>query len=294
MTLHNALKYSADVVGMRDAVLLVSCVTGCSHEDILLRGDNVMPEGAEDGLMRKLKRLMTDEPLQYVLGTWDFMGLEFLTDARALIPRPETELLAEAVLKHLNYFKTTDYRHSCLVCEGFRILDLCTGTGCIGLSLAWHTNFMYDVVLADVSKDALELAKENRGRILAKAVCQEAASRISLHLSDLMSNVPGSFDIIVSNPPYIPSNEIASLAKNVKNHEPCIALDGGIDGLDIYRRLIPQSHMKLKDGGAIFLEIGPNEAADLVEQTGFCDIEVIKDYAGHNRVVKGVKKCLIN
>ena len=256
------------IVSRRDVIYVLQSITGCSHEEIIIRGDLPLCEKNFADFEQKIKRLTEGEPLQYVLGKWDFCGIEFFVDKRALIPRPETELLVEAVLNSIKGKQQLD------------ILDVCTGSGCIGLSIAKLTEFMHNVVLADISEQALSLAKEN---------CLKLGVNIKLIHSDLLGSVKGIFDIIVSNPPYITGCDMESLPENIKNFEPPLALDGGADGLDIYRRLIPQSFEKLRPKGMLFLEIGSVQAAEIMLASGFTDIKIHKDYAGIDRILQGVK-----
>ena len=276
MNLNDALKYGTGYVPKRDAIFILQNVSGYTHEDILINGGMVLSGHAIIEYKSKIKRLVNGEPLQYVLGKWDFMGLEFITDRRALIPRPETELLVEAVLEHIANKHCLD------------ILDVCTGSGCIGLSIAQLANFRHNITLADVSQDALELAAENLSAI--KKHHSASINNVKIVKSNLLQDVPGTYDIIVSNPPYILTGEMQTLPENVKNHEPHLALDGGKDGLDIYRALIPQSYEKLNQNGMLFLEIGSSGTKELMQQAGFCKIKIIKDYAGHNRILMGAKK----
>ena len=302
MRLSEAADYGSKLVGRREAIFILQNVTGFAYEDIIMRGDTVLCKKSIDVFLQKMNRLADGEPLQYVLGKWDFCGIEFIVDNRALIPRQETELLVEAVLGHVNNK------------QQLNILDVCTGSGCVGISIAVLTGFKHNIVLADVSDKALSLAKENCLRLLSLRGNYErkAAGRsnpamhgslkdvdcfatlamtgnICIIHSDLLDTIPGEFDIIVSNPPYIISSDMASLPENVKNFEPQLALNGGPDGLDIYRRLIPQSFVKLKPGGMIFLEIGAVQALEIMQKTGFTDVKIQKDYSGIDRILQGVK-----
>jgi release factor glutamine methyltransferase len=264
MTLTEALA----VWDRQEALKLLSFVTGYSSSEILLHGERELTEAAlYENLIKKRKN---NVPLQYLLGRWEFMGLEFITDDRALIPRPDTEILTEAVLK----------KGSEAGVPLIKILDVCTGGGCIAVSLAALTNA--DITAADICPHALALAREN-------AALHHVSDRIRFIQCDLFTGLQGEiFDVIVSNPPYIPTGEIAALQPEVRDYEPRLALDGGADGLDIYRRLIPAAIHHLCPGGALFLEIGPRDGvAGLMTLAGFTDIITLKDYAGLNRVVHG-------
>ena len=203
------------------------------------------------------KRRAQGEPLQYILGKWEFMGLPFYTRPCALIPRQDTETLCEEALKINGRGKT--------------LLDLCCGTGCIGVSLARLGGF--EVTFGDISPDCLALAREN-------AALNGVAG--SFVLTDMFGNISGSYDMICVNPPYIPTSELASLQAEVKR-EPVLALDGGADGLDFYRRISRDYAAHLNPGGALLMEIGAGQAEDVAEM--FPGAEIIKDICGIERVV---------
>ena len=195
------------------------------------------------------------------------MGLEFLVNEHVLIPRQDTEILVEEVLRELT--------------DGSRILDLCTGSGCILLSLLNYSNDCVGTG-SDISEKALETARRNARKL--------GISAQFLH-SDLFDEVEGRYDFIVSNPPYIASGEIPGLMEEVRLHEPLCALDGHEDGLFFYRRIIAESPEHLVRGGSLYLEIGWDQAAAvkaLMEETGFHEVRITKDYAGLDRVVSGV------
>ena len=208
------------------------------------------------------KRRAQGEPLQYILGKWEFMGLPFYTRPCALIPRQDTETLCEEALS----------------IGGKTLLDLCCGTGCIGVSLAKLGGL--EVTFADISPDCLGLAREN-------AALNGVSGKFLL--TDMFSDISGSFDLICINPPYIPAAELASLQAEVKR-EPRLALDGGADGLDFYRNLAGEWKNALTVGGKIFLEVGIGQADDvlrLLRAQGFGDLEITKDLNGIPRVVHG-------
>ncbi len=194
------------------------------------------------------------------------MGLSFRVNESVLIPRQDTERLVEEVLK---------------VCKDKDILELCTGSGCIIVSLA-KLGDIKKAVAVDISSDAIKVAEEN-------ANANEAL--ITYIQSDMFSNVSGTYDVIVSNPPYIESEVVEGLMPEVKDHEPRIALDGDADGLKFYRILAKESGRFLNKNGKIYLQIGYNQAAsvsELLSQNGFAQINVVKDYAGLDRVVSAV------
>lgn len=205
-------------------------------------------------------------PLQYIIGEQEFMGLAFKVNSNVLIPRQDTETLVEEALK---------------ICQpGMRVLDLCTGSGCIAISLMKNAHGM-QVTGSDFSKQALLVAKEN-GRL--------HEVDIDWVRSNLFDNLEGRFDLIVSNPPYIPQADILGLMPEVRDFEPVTALDGGVDGLDFYRRITDQGREYLNDNGYLYLEIGYDQGpavTNMMCAAGYRDVSVVKDYAHHERVVKG-------
>lgn len=208
-------------------------------------------------------------PLQYLTGKQDFMGLTFQVDERVLIPRQDTETLAELVLRENPE-------------KNIRLLDLCTGSGCLAVSLAVLGGYE-EVDAGDISPDALEVAEENGRRL---------GGNVHFVESDLFSALdPGkAYDVIVSNPPYIPTEVIEGLEPEVRDYEPRMALDGSGDGLAFYRRLAAESPSHLKPGGRLYLEIGWDQGESveaLLRENGFEDIEVVRDDAGNCRVVRG-------
>ena len=233
--------------------------------ELYLQFERPVSEGQRAPLRELVKRRAEGIPLQHILGEVEFCGRVFICDARALIPRPETELLVELVLKESA--ATTS------------MLDVATGSGVIGLSLAMSRPDAA-VTLCDISSEALSLAAANACRhgIADKVVQKE---------SDLLDSVEGIFDVIVSNPPYIPTSDIASLSREVQN-DPVLALDGGADGLRIIERLVQASMSKMSAGGLLALEIGHDQAARVVEilkMHNFRDIVVHRDYQGVERFV---------
>ena len=214
-------------------------------------------------------------PLQYIIGEQEFMGLKFKVNSNVLIPRQDTETLVEEALR--------------VAKPGMRVLDLCTGSGCIIISLAKNVADI-SCTGSDISKQALLVAKEN-----AKANEVE----VEWERSDLFENISGTFDLIVSNPPYIPTGEIPGLMPEVRDFEPVDALDGKEDGLYFYRIITEKSPEYLTSDGYLYFEIGYDQGeavSAMMRQCGYTQVEVIKDLAGNDRVVKGTEKraCLIN
>lgn len=255
-----------------DAHLLLEHVCGTSLQTLLLDGKRPVTDNEAELYRRLLKRRCSREPLAYILGKWDFMGLEFGVSSDVLIPEQDTENLVEEVMRE--------------VCDGDRILDLCTGSGCILLSLLNYSNGSTGVG-TDLSEGAIAVAKENALKLGLSERCDWKAG-------DLFEAVdPGEkFDIIVSNPPYIRSETIGELAPEVRIHEPRMALDGGDDGLYFYKRIIPEAADYLRTGGMLFLEIGYDQAEQvgaLMKDAGYYEVRTIKDYGGNDRIVCGIK-----
>ena len=206
-------------------------------------------------------------PLQHIIGHTGFMGLDFKVSRDVLIPRQDTETLVETVLD-----REKD--------PAISILDLCTGSGCIAVSIKKLGGYSH-VAASDLSDKAIGLAMRN---------ASINDTEIRLIKSDLFKDIDGRFDVIVSNPPYIPAEEIETLSPEVRDHDPRMALDGGEDGLDIYRRIVSECGDVLNAGGRLYMEIGFDQAAavgGLMEKAGFRDIEVVKDLAGKDRVIFG-------
>lgn len=256
----------------RNMQMLVAHQLGCTRMDLYLQFDRPMEETALAPLRELLKKRGEGIPLQHLLGSVWFHKYEFKTDARALIPRPETEELTEWILS----WPLTDPQ---------RVLDMGCGSGVIGLSLA-KARPSWDLMLADVSEDALSLARENAAKL--------SVENAELIQSDLFSSLPGSFDGIVANLPYVPDGERATMAREVL-HDPSLALFSGADGLDLIRRFIPEAFERLKPGGWIVLEIGHDQAsqvAGILQASGFAEIDVKKDMSGVSRFPVACKPSL--
>ena len=214
-----------------------------------------------------LKKRAEHIPLQYIIGETEFMGLPFKVNSSVLIPRQDTETLVEEALK--------------VAKPGMKVFDMCTGSGCIIISILHHGKEL-EGYASDISRHAINVAKEN-------AKLNHVA--VSFETGDLFDHIKGKYDIIVSNPPYIRTEEIAKLMPEVQNFEPFDALDGKEDGLFFYRRIVEQAGGYLNPGGYLLFEIGYDQGEDvseLMKQTGFKDVRVIKDLAGNDRVVTGV------
>ncbi|TBR17151.1 peptide chain release factor N(5)-glutamine methyltransferase [bacterium] len=257
---------------MNEAEILFTEILGCQRHNLYLDKDKRLDQEKSAFISQTLKRRINGEPLDYILGKTEFMGLEFKVDNRVLIPRADTEVLVEAVIELSQEIKGE-----------IKILDVGTGSGCIAISLAkFIPRAFIDAV--DISPGALEVAKINAG-------LNNVKNRVQFSESDLFQNIrtgEGKYDIIVSNPPYIVRREIERLSKEVR-HEPRAALDGGLDGLDFYRRIIKEPRFYLKDNGFLVLEIGfgqRNYVENILQEYEYFNIiKVIKDYNNIDRVL---------
>lgn len=255
-----------------DAQLLLMHSIGFSKIELFTKDTFLLTKQQEQNYNQLIQKRVQGMPTQYLLGHCEFMGLPFIVKEGVLIPRPDTEILVETVLE---------------ICKRKKfqtIMDMCTGTGCIAVSIAYYTdiNKIYGI---DISACALDVAKKN------------AASNhveITFLESNLFESVPielvHQMDAVVSNPPYIPEKEINKLMKEVREYEPHLALNGGKDGLSFYRKIIEDSKQYLKKGGYLFFEIGYNqgkEVSSLLLKKEFTNIEIRQDLAGLDRVVFG-------
>ncbi|MCR5838251.1 MAG: peptide chain release factor N(5)-glutamine methyltransferase [Kiritimatiellae bacterium] len=252
-----------------------------------------VPEKWLEAMRRGMARLANGEPVQYVIGEWDFRHLTLKCDRRALIPRPETEELVTRVLAHLNRSPFPVPRspfpvpHSPFpVPHSPVIVDVGTGTGAIVLSLAQEFKGDAAFLGTDVSEDAIALAQENAAKC-------GLADRVKFAVADGLDDFdePECVDVIVSNPPYIESAVCDTLDPRVRDYEPRLALDGGVSGLDFYDRYLGDALNILKPGGAVFFEIGEGQGAALAKlmaDYGFGEVKIEKDFAGHDRYASGV------
>ena len=250
-----------------DAWYLFEHATGIARHEYLMDSQITVPNEKCNIFREYISKRSKHIPLQHIVGTQWFMGLEFEVNKHVLIPRQDTEALVEEALKFIQ--------------DGDCVLDMCTGSGCIIISLAKNAK-LSEAVGVDVSADALGVAKANAERHDAD---------VKFVKSDLFSEIGDTkYDVIVSNPPYIETEEINHLMPEVREHEPMLALDGGEDGLVFYRRIINESGNYLKHGGYLLFEVGHNQADEvcrLMEEAGFKDVMSIKDLCGIKRVCKG-------
>ena len=264
--------------GMVDPTLeareLVCCAAGKSREELSRDGRLYVPAAVEQQVERLAQRHLAGEPVAYLIGEWEFYGLPLDISESVLIPRPDTEVLVEQALSRLQN-----------VAEP-RLLDLCAGSGCVGLALAKHLPGSH-VVLGELDEGALRICRQNirRNDLTGRVVSLQmnALEKPPAHL--------GEFDAIVSNPPYIPDGDIAGLDVSVRDYEPHLALRGGEDGLDFYRAICAQWRTALRADGRLLFEVGIGQADDvlrIMRGCGFGDVEITPDLNGIPRVVSGI------
>ena len=256
------------------ARVVLADLLGKNKEYLMIHEDDDIKEGLNKIFLNKIERLKNHEPLQYVINKQDFMGLELYVDENVLIPQPDTENLVEEVI--LLSDKKRKY-----IRDEIKILDLCTGSGAIAISLSKLINKSL-VYASDISKRALKIAEENSMKNHANVLFLKS------DLFDKISKIY-KFDIIVSNPPYIESEVIKTLSEEVKK-EPILALDGGEDGLDFYRKIAKEAKDYIDKEGYLALEIGYNqrtEVENILKENGYKNIYSRKDLGGNDRIVVG-------
>lgn len=273
MTLREAFALGKDLLNKAnileyetDAWLLLEGAAKCTRNDLFLRGNEPLTESQELLYKEYLEKRKSRIPVQHILGVQCFCGLEFVVTSDVLCPRFDTEILIEEALKHIK--------------QGSRILDMCTGSGCIILSLLHFTKNCIGTA-ADLSEKALAVARQNAAKL--EKECE------FIH-SDLFKNIDGKYDVIVSNPPYIATKEIEALEPEVRIHEPMMALDGKEDGLFFYRKIVSESVNYLNPEGWLMFEIGYDQGkavSEMMKSAGYTEVRVIKDLAGLDRVVIG-------
>ena len=274
MNIKQLLEYGTNLIkenGMEEAFLkakIILCYILDERKEYLISHD--LEEVSETNIKKYkdcLNRLIKNEPIQYIIGKQEFYGIEFKVNKNVLIPQPDTETLIEEVIKICNKEN-----------KNISILDLCTGSGAIGIALANNIDNV-NIALSDISKEALEIARKN---------CVNLNKKINIIESDLFENVNEKFDIIVSNPPYIKTDVIKTLSKEVQN-EPKLALDGGKDGLEIYRRIINDAYKYLNKDGYLCLEIGYDQKEKVINllniSNKYINIYSKKDLGGNDRIV---------
>lgn len=253
-----------------EARLLLEWCCGTDRNTLLVHGERRIAAEEYDKYQDCITERKEHVPLQYITSEQEFMGLTFNVNKDVLIPRQDTEILVEEAMRYLH--------------DGMHILDMCTGSGCILISLLHYSNDCTGVG-ADVSEEALQVARENAERMSEK--------KVSWVCSNLFEQLDckEKFDMIVSNPPYIRTSVIETLMPEVREHEPRAALDGAEDGLSFYRKIIAQAEAYLSNEGMLLVEIGYDQGEAvraLMEEAGYEEIEIVKDFAGLDRVVHGV------
>ena len=258
------LKKSEIAEAELDAWYLLEDVSGLSRADYFLHSNDKIGKDKAEEFLKLIERRSGRIPLSYVLGTRDFMGFTFKVNENVLIPEQETELLVEETIRY---------------CKGMKVLDLCTGSGCIGISMSLLGEPL-SVTMADISGKALEVAMENAARL--------GANNVNFVEGNLFENINEKYDILVSNPPYIETGIIENLQPEVRNYIPRLALDGDEDGLKFYKNISKMAPNYLNKNARIFYEIGYNQSkavSDILLENGFTDIRAAKDYAGLDRIV---------
>ena len=235
-----------------------------SKEQIIIHNKEELTIEQENSYNEYVARIIIGEPIQYIIGKQEFMGIDFKVNPSVLIPQPDTEILVERTIEILKHLKEP------------KVLDLCTGSGAIAVSIAKYVPNSI-IFASDISKQALEIARQN-----------DNENKVNFVHSNLFENIDGEFNVIVSNPPYIKTSEIQRLSKEVQN-EPLLALDGGQDGLLFYREIIKQAHKYLEEQGYLCIEIGEDQKEQVITLINNCsyykNIQAFKDLSGHDRVI---------
>lgn len=257
-----------------DAELVVAQALGIERIKVIVEGERLLSPQELETIRALFRRRRGYEPVAYLRGYREFYGRNFRVDKRVLVPRPDTEILVEEALRRMRPVDLSA-----------RVLDLCTGSGCVAITLKLERPTV-SVDATDVSEGAVAVARDNAQRL-------GAVWNVRFVVGDLFAPLEKGrkYDLITANPPYIATDEIATLQPDIRDHEPRIALDGGADGLDLVRRIVAEAPKWLAENGALAMEIGAGQAPE-VEQIfrahGFDDVRRTKDYGGHDRVVSGV------
>ena len=273
MTIRQAISIGTEKIALRwpetpylDATVILAAVLGSTREKLLASLNDPLPQNTYEAFLRGVEKRAAGSPVAYITHHQEFYALDFYVDNRVLVPRADTEILVETALGWIK--------------PGSRVLDLCTGSGCIAIAIK-HTVPEARVEASDISEDALAVFRRNADAILS--------GQIVTHKSDLLNSIPGKFDIIVSNPPYLTSAETAKM-KGDSWPEPPLALDGGTDGLDFIRLIIAGAGEHLAPGGHLLFEADPAQMAAIkleFEKYKYNDIIIRKDLAGRDRVIAG-------
>lgn len=267
-------------IGRLETILILCKLLDVDKSYIYTYGDKEVEDYIGDKFLELMEKRHSGYPIQYILGEREFMGLDFYLEEGVLVPRPDTEVLVEYIVEYVK----KNYKE-----DNINVLDIGIGSGAIALSMAYYLKNT-QVFGIDISDTAIKVANINKEKF--------KLSNVNFYKGDLFKaleglNMEGKFDIIVSNPPYIKRLDIEFLDIQVKDYEPRLALDGGIDGLDFYRRITKDSLEYLKDNSLLIYEIGyeqGKEVEDILKVWGFKDISILKDLGGNDRVVLGIKR----
>ncbi len=273
----NKLKENSIEDASFKAEILLQYILNMNKTEIIINSEKEVQHDLEQKYIAYLDEVIAGKPIQYITHKQEFMGLNFYVDESVLIPQPDTEILVEETIR-------TVTANNKLLGQNIKILDLCTGSGAIAISLENYlkNKFETETIASDVSKKAIDVAKRN---------ARENNAKVKFIISDMFENIKeNNFDIIVSNPPYIEKATIITLSKEVQN-EPHLALDGGIDGLDFYKIIAKEGYKHLKSGGYILVEIGYNQKESVSnifkEYTDqYIEVNCIKDLNGQDRVIE--------
>jgi release factor glutamine methyltransferase len=279
-TIESVLRWAADDFRSRgidtprlDAELLLAYALSTTRIRLIIEGKRELDPGELAGFRDLVKRRRAREPVAYIVGQREFYGRTFRVDSRVLIPRPDTESLVEVALDRTRHLSLS-----------MRALDLCTGSGCVAITLA-RERPTAQVMGADVSAPALGVARDNALRM--------GAYNVAFILSDLFADIAQDlrFDVITANPPYVRASDVARLEPEIRDYEPRTALEGGEDGMVFMRQIVPQAVDHLDEGGVLAVEVGAGQAgavSELFAEAGFLDVRTRSDYGGVPRVVSGV------
>lgn len=281
MTIRQAINIGTEEIAKRwpetpylDASVILAAVLGSTREKLLASLSDTIDSTAYEAFMKGVAERAAGSPVAYITRHQEFYALDFYVDSRVLVPRADTETLVEAALEYIK--------------PGSRVLDLCTGSGCIAIAIK-HTVPGAQVAASDISEDALEVFRRNADAILSGHLMGQLSGQVVTYKSDLLNSVPGTFDVIVSNPPYLTCAETAKMKSN-NWPEPVLALDGGSDGLDFIRCIIADARKHLAPGGRLFFEADPAQMESIkieFEKYKYNDIIIRKDLAGRDRVIAG-------
>lgn len=292
MTLENCLRQGINTLQSNnisdadfDAFALLEYVTGVSKSDFFFKKSDEISDSCYDRYIELIERRSKRVPLQHITNRQNFFGYDFYVDSNVLIPRQDTEVLIEKILEVI------EANFNVEISSDISILDMCTGSGCIAITIYKELikrGFNIDATAVDLSKEALAVTEKNVENLVGIKALNNTFHIIE---SDMFSNINNnrSYDIIVSNPPYIPTRDIEKLEPEVRDYDPIMALDGDTDGLRFYRRIIEESSNYLNNGFIAF-EIGYNQGDDvksLLEEKGYKDIHIYKDLGGLDRVIIG-------